>query len=62
MLSVVVFYMNIDISQRYLWRKKSVSYLRTCDMAPLMGQPICLSLIMQLIWEMISAAKNDFKA
>lgn len=43
------FYVNTDISQHYLWRKKLVSYLRNCDMAPLMGQPICLSLIMLLI-------------
>lgn len=40
-----VFYMNTGNSQRYLWRKKLVSYLRTCDTAPLMGQPVCLSLI-----------------
>lgn len=43
-----VFYMNTGTLKHHLCRKKFVSYLGSCAMAPLMGQPICLSL-MQLI-------------
>lgn len=36
-----------------------MSYLGSCDMELLMGQPIYLSLILLLIYELIRTLKND---
>lgn len=45
----------------FLWKSKSVPYLRNCDRALSMGQQIYLSLSFLLVWEIIRTFMNDFQ-